>query len=172
MKKILELGIRKKIFELIKKNPGINATKLAELINVKSQLVDYHLYYMENHKLINTDRRKGYTLCYAKGKIGTEDKKNLSLMRQEFPLKIVMFLLKNPYSRHREIHRTLQISSSRFSYHLKKLVKAGIIKLSESGNKTGYIVINDIEITDIIIRYKPYSILKMAKDTWVDFQRR
>ena len=61
------------------------------------------------------------------------------------------------------------MSSPRFSYHLRKLVKNGIIEESMFGDEKGYIVINEKEIIEFLIRFKPSNVAKMIKDTWEDF---
>lgn len=169
MSDILELEIRRKIYDLILKNPGLHVSKISESLDLSTQLTNYHLLYMERHGVVIIEHEKGYTRCYVKGSIGAEDKQLLSMLRQEIPLTIIVFLLKFPYSRHRDIYKELNISSPLFSYHLRKLVKKGIIKTSTSGEKKGYIVANPKEVTVLLIRYKPTSISKMVKDTWIDF---
>jgi len=169
MSEILELETRKKIYNLIKDNPGYHARKIAETLNLSSQLVDYHLLYLSNHQLISIEKGGGYKRCYVKGKIGIEDKQFLSLFRQEIPMKIVIYLLNNPYSRHRDMYKILNISSPRFTYHLNKLLKNGIIIWSETNGKSGYIVKDKKEIIRFIIRYRPSSIPEKVKETWEDF---
>ena len=169
MTKIVGLETRKKIYDIISKNPGVHALRIAEILQLSAQLVDYHLYYMQRDNLIVYEKESGYKRCYIKGEIGTEDKKMLSLLRQDIPLSIVFFLLKNPYSRHKDIFKSLNLSSARLSYHLKKLVKNGIVTESSSGEKNGYIVKDNKEIIRFLIRYKPTSITKKVKDTWEDF---
>ena len=164
-----ELETRKKIYDIIFKNPGLHASKIAELLNIKSQLVDYHLLYLERNDLITIEKKKGYKRCFIKGLISYEDKKILSLLRQEIPLKIVLFLLKYPYSRHKDIVKAFDLSSPRFSYHLKKLVKTGIVIFSASDEKTGYKVKDEKEIIKLLIKYKPTGIAESVMDTWAGF---
>jgi predicted transcriptional regulator len=164
-----ELDRRRIIYDCIAQHPGVNLSKIAELLQLSTQLVDYHLLYLEKHELITIEKEGGYKRCYAKGKIGLKDKRILSVLRQEIPLKIVMFLLKNPYSRHRDILRYLQTSSARFSYHLRKLVRNGIITESTRGKKTGYIISNKKEVIEFLIVYRPSNILTSVRETWEDF---
>jgi predicted transcriptional regulator len=124
---------------------------------------------LEKHDLITVDKEGGYKRCYVKGKIGLRDKRILSVLRQEIPLKIVMFLLKNPYSRYIDILRYLGTSSARFSYHLRKLIRIGLITQSKSGDKAGYIIANKKEVVEFLIVYRPSSILMSVKETWEDF---
>jgi len=169
MSETLEFETRKKIYNTILKNPGVHVSRIAELLDVSPQLVDYHLIYMQRYDLIAVDKEKGYKRCYVKGQINSEDKKKLSILRQDIPLNIVLFLLKNPFSRHRDIFRYLGISSARLSYHLKKMFKIGIIEISSSNGKTGYVVCNKKEIIELLTRYQPSGIAKMVKNTWEDF---
>ena len=169
MSDLLELETRKKIYNLIKENPGINLSQISEILDLSSQLIDYHLNYLSNHGLITFEVKAGYKRCYIKGSIGHEEKQVLSLLRQEIPLKIVLYLLKYPYSRHRDILKFINVSSPRFSYHLKKLIKNNVIELVSVGRKKGYVVKNEREIVRLIIEFKPSNVYKMIRDTWVDF---
>ena len=169
MTEILELETRRKIYNLIVKNPGLHVSRIAELLDLSSQLIDYHLLYMQRHELITIELEEGYKRCYIKGEIGSEDKRILKFLRQEIPLTIIVYLLKNPYARHRDIYKELGISSPLSSYHLRKLVKSGIIEVSSSGDKHGYIVSNAEKVIELLIRYRPTSVTKMVKDTWMDF---
>ena len=169
MNNILELEIRRKIYNLILRNPGINLSTIAEILHVSPQLVDYHLLYMQYHHLITISKEKGYKRCYVKDKVGMEDKRLLAVLRQNIPLQIVLFLLKNPYSRHRDMLKHFGISSPHFSYYLRKLVKNKIVIQSTSDDKTGYIVDNARDIIVLLVRYKPSHVTEMVKDTWVDF---
>lgn len=164
-----EFDTRRKIYDFIAQHPGVNLSKIADLLELSTQLVDYHLLYLEKHDLITIEKEGGYKRCYVKGKIGLKDKRILSVLRQEIPLKIVLFLLKNPYSRHRDILRFLGTSSARFSYHLRKLVRNGIISESKIGDKAGYIISNKKEVIEFLIVYRPSSILMSIKETWEDF---
>ena len=167
MSDILELETRRKIYDFISRNPGVNLSEVAKILNLSAQLVDYHLLYMQQHELITIMKELGYKRCYVKGEIGVEDKKILSLLRQEIPLKIILFLIKKPYSKHKDILKHLDMSSPRFSYHLRKLVQNGVIE--ESDKERGYKVKNVKVIIGLLIRFKPTYISDMARDTWIDF---
>jgi len=137
MNDLLELETRREIYDFITQNPGINLSKIAELLQLSPQLVDYHILYMENHGMISISKDKGYKRCYIRDKFGLADKRVLAILRQEIPFQIIFFLLNNPFSRHRDILRNLGMSSPRFSYHLRKLVKNNIIAESTVGEKKG-----------------------------------
>lgn len=165
----LELEIRKKIFDLLKKNPGLNLSTIAELLEISVALAVYHLDYLEKNGILIVSRETGFKRYYTKGQLGTEIKRTLSILRQETPLRIVLFLLRHPYSNHKEILTLFDLAPSTLSYHLKKLIDNQIIAEQTFGEKQGYIVLNEKEIVHLLIRYKPSKILKQFKDTWTDF---
>ena len=169
MKEPAELEIQKQIYLLIEKEPGLHLTKIADLLNITTPLLLYHVRYLEKHELIILEQEKGFTRCYIKGKIGTEDRKLLSLLRQNMPLKIVLFLLQNPLSKHKEILEKFDISKSTLSYHLKKLVDQKIIMIQRIDEEEGYRVIDEEEIIRCLIKYKPSRIAIGVNDTWADF---
>lgn len=169
MKEATELETQQKIYNLIEKHPGLNLTKIAELLDINVPLLLYHLRILKKHNLISTEKEKGYTRCYVKGEIGVEDKKILSLLRQDIPLRIVLYLLERPFARHKEILERFDIAKSTLSYHIKKLINHNIIDIQSIGDEQGYTVINEKKIIQILIKYKPSRIALGLKDTWVDF---
>jgi len=164
-----ELEIQKQIYQIISEEPGLNLSKIVELLDLNMPLLLYHIRYLERHNLISVSKETGYTRCYIKGEVGVEDKKILSILRQEIPLKIVFFLLKNPHSKHKEILEHFDIAKSTLSYHLKKLVKNGIISDVSINEGQGFTVIDDEKIIRFLIKYKPSRVALGMKDTWIDF---
>jgi predicted transcriptional regulator len=164
-----DLEIRRKIYNLILKNPGLHAKRIAEILKISGQLADYHLLSLERNELIRSVKEAGYRRYYAEGKLGTEDRKRLSVLRQEIPLKIVLFLLKYPASKHGEILDSLNVAPSTLSYHLKKLIKNDIIYVHVSVDEKRYLVKNEREIINLLIKYKPYSWIDNFEDVWMDF---
>jgi len=168
MKDLLELETRRKIFDLVKRNPGLHLSKISELLNMRVSLIEYHLIYLEKNNVIASMKESGYTRYYIKDKIGIVDKKVLSILRQEIPLRIVLYLLKKVIAQHKEILNQFDIAPSTLSYHLKKLVISGIVDVRTFGEDRGYSV-NDRElILQLIIQYKPYSVIEGFKDIWLD----
>ena len=169
MSDILDLEIRKKIYDLILKDPGLHARKIAYNLNVRPQLVDYHLRYLERHGIIVIEHEKGYSRIYIKGEVGSEDKQLISILRQEIALKIVVFLLNHPCSKHKEIVKELKVSSPHVSYYLRKLANKDIVEISTLDGKKGYVLKDKKRIIEFLIKYRPTSLVDNIKDIWDDF---
>jgi predicted transcriptional regulator len=169
MKELSEIQLRRRIYILIQKNPGLHASKIAEILDVKGQLADYHLLYLERDGLVNAVKEEGYCRYYITGEISREDRQKLGILRQEIPIKIVLLLLKCRYLTHNELHDYFDIAASTLSYHLKKLVKNNIVTSEIVNKEKKYKLINEKEIENLLIKYKPYSWIDNFEDAWSDF---
>ena len=170
MDEVLELEIRRKIYTLILKNPGLHVRKIAEILSLQGQLADYHLAYLERAHIITMIKEEGFRRCYPTGKLSFIDRQRISILRKETPLKIIVFLIQHPCSTHKEILDHLDVVKSTLSYHLTKLLNHGIINVQLQENEKKYSVGNAQEIITLLIKYKPYSRIESMKDTWVDLQ--
>jgi len=170
MSDVLDLETRRSIYELITSNPGINLSLIAEKLGISFQLVDYHLLYLQHHDLIVISKEKGFKRCFIKESIGQQDKRVHSLLLQDVPRRIVLFLLQHPHARHKEMLQHFNMSSPQFSYHLRKLVKNNIIEQETKKDAIGYVVSNEQEIVTCLIKYQPREISQMVKEFWKDFK--
>ncbi len=164
-----DLKTQRKIYDLIVKNPGLHASRIAEIFQISWELVNYHINYLKRHELINIVKEEGYNRCFASGEVGEKDRKLLSILRQKYPLTIVLFLLTNPYSRFKEIAEYVDIAPSTLVHHMKKLEKKKIIEYEEIKNVKRYHVINKKYIIQLIIKYKPQSFIEDYEEMWKDF---
>jgi predicted transcriptional regulator len=170
MDDVLELESRRKIYNLVEKNPGLHLSRIAELLEMRTSLVEYHLIFLEKNQIVIPSKESGYVRYYIKGSIGVDDKRIIAILRQDVPLRIIFYLLKNLRSQHRDILQSLDVSPSTLSYHLKKLVEHGIIGVQTYGEERGYFVVNKEEIMRLLLQYKPYNLIDSFKDIWIDLK--
>lgn len=168
MSDILELETRRKIYDIVSRNPGLHLSKIADILKMRISLVEYHLLFLQKNRLIRGVKESGYTRYYVEGAVGISDKKILSILRQEIPLRVVLFLLKNDNSHHKEILKEVDVSPSTLSYHLKKMVDQGIISFNEKDKNQGYTIVNTEKIIKLLVNYKPYDLIDSFKDIWID----
>jgi predicted transcriptional regulator len=168
MEDILELESRRRIYDIISKNPGVHLSKIADLLQMRISHVEYHVNYLERHDIITVEKISGYKRFYVKGTIGIQDKRYLSVLRQQTLLHIVLFLLKNDVVQHKDILENVAISASTLSYHLNKLVKHNIVEVQRYGENKGYQLKNREEIITWLIRYKPFDLYEGFVNVWND----
>jgi predicted transcriptional regulator len=161
----------KRIYNLIADNPGLHLSKIAELLHMSKPLADYHLQRLvKEHKLIYK-KETGYTRYYLYNEeLAAEDKKILSLLRKDTPLKIVLYLANHTYARHKEILEHLEIAPSTLSYHLNNLIQQGIVEVHRYGDEKGYRLKNEQNIIEFVLKYRLHLILDGFNDLWENLQ--
>ena len=72
---------------------------------------------------------------------------------------------------HKELKNACGVSGSTLTYHLKKLVKAGIIVKVRRGKDKGFVLQNEREVVRILVlgRVKAPSQIENFEDMWKDF---
>ena len=166
-KDALELDTRREIYKHIVKSPGLHERQLAKELDVPLSTLVYHLHYLEKRELIMMKSDERYARYYATKKLGARAKEVLSVLRQQMPRQIVMFLLLHPNSFHREICKKVEVAPSTTSFHLKKLTDTQIARKITVGKETMYIINEPENISDLLITYKE-SFLDSAVDRFVD----
>lgn len=164
-----DLETRKKIFQLIERHPGLNLSTIAQMLQMNVPLVDYHTRYFEKHELVSVIKDSGFKRYYVKGSVGAPQQRLFEVLRQEIPLRIVLFLLITPKARYPKICECLPVSRSTVSYHLKKLIRSKVVEVVVEDGEWVYQVVDEKLIVDFLMRYKPGGVLKRFKDTWDDF---
>ena len=162
------LETQKRIYTLIKQNPGLHLSKIAEKMNMRLSLAQYHLQNLERDNLITADDDKGYKRFYIEDSgLGTRDKQILSLLRRDTPLQIILYLLKNRIGKHKDILTYLNLSPSTLSYHLTKLVECNILEVQTYGEEKGYKIRDRREILRCLLNH---LVIDGFKELWDDFK--
>lgn len=173
--KILDRRIsqtRKKIIEVITNNPGLHQSKIAETLNMRLSLAEYHLRQMEQENIIFAVKDVGYYKRYyiTGSEAGAKERIIISLLREKIPLKIVLFLFKHPNAKHKEILQNFNISSSTLTYHLTKLVQYEIIEIPSYGEEKGYLITNKQKLFCLMKKYRLIPLTTSFIDIWDDLK--
>ena len=153
-KKILELKNRREVYELVKKYSGCHFRELERKSKLSTGVLNYHLDFLAKHDLIKQEK-DGNNIRYFLTNIHFENRKLLSILRQESIRKIILFILTNNNCHHEDIVRFVNLSPSTVSWHLKKLLRNDIVIQVKEGRKTTYkLLIHEDEIVRLLIFYK------------------
>ena len=125
---ILDLKSRRDIYQFISKNPGLYISEISKRMNISRSALRHHLRYLLKLNLILTKVDKKDKRLYACDQIGVKDKELLSLLRQEVPFKIIMYLFLPGFCSKTELSKELNVHPSTIQFHLKKLLDMGVIK--------------------------------------------
>jgi len=153
---VLSLDVRRKIYNHIRKSPGLHLREIARELNIPLSTLDYHLYYLKQRALVK-DRQDGrYTRYYVEGAgdVGVKEREVISVLRQAVTRSIIMFLILNPNSSHRNVSNHIQLAPSTTTFHLNKLIKLDIVDRIQMGRETSYLVKDSERLSDLLITYR------------------
>jgi len=145
---------RKKIYNYILNNPGVHQIEISRATNISPSTVNYHLYYLTKQGLLTKQKEDRYLRYYVSEKISNFEKKVLNTLRQETPCDIILYLIIETCASQTEISKSLEKHPSTIDFHLKKLVKMGIIERMYPEN--GKVIIPRLKKSKIM-EYDPVS---------------
>jgi len=163
----LALETRKRIYDLISSSPGLHKREIARELSMSLSTIDYHLHYMERKGILTARQDGKYKRYFVSEKTEAMDKRIMPLLRQETPRRIVLFLLQHPQAIHKEICEAVKKAPSTISFHIKKLIDAGIVDEISLGREKAYVVKNPEKTADLIITYRS-TFLDKAVDKFVE----
>ena len=167
----LDLDTRKRIFDYINASPGTHFRELERRLSLPTGVIAYHVKYLEDAEMIVGKIEGRYKRYYVVGKMGSKDKLLMSVLRQEIPRRILMHLIMNPGSTHKELKQLFTISPSTLSFHIKKLVDVNASRKEKDGREHKYFVENEEEIAKALISYKKSfldSVVDSFTNTWME----
>ena len=164
---LLALETRKKIFELIEKRPGLHKREIARAMGMSLSTIDYHLHHMEKKGLVEARLDGKYKRYFIRKEGKKEDKRIFSMLRQEVPRRILLFLISHPKAIHKEICEHIGKAPSTISFHMKKLIKEGLVEEIAMGKEKAYVVKDEEKVIDLLITYRE-SFVDRAVDRFID----
>ncbi len=178
----LELETRKKIYETVKKFPGLHLRELARQLGLSVPLVDYHLNFLEKYGIVTGISDEQYRRFYPKDPIGavektdvlsSDEKRIVALLRQRIPLQIVLFIMKKGSAQHKEMVPVMGISPSTLSHHLNKLQRRGVLLKTSAGEDKGYRLANEGQMARLMLHYEPPpgTLVDSFVELWEEFHQ-
>jgi predicted transcriptional regulator len=167
----MDVGARKRIYDFVCASPGCHLREIQRRLEIPLGTLEYHLNYLVERELVSIRDEGGYKRYYPVGMMRSVDRNILSLLRQDIPRRLVMHLLLHPGSKFGDLAQKFEVAPSTLSFHIAKLVKAGMVSKTRSGRETTYKVENEHEVAMVLIAHRR-SFLDVLVDsfvgTWTD----
>jgi len=151
----LALDVRKKIYRTINRNPGLHFRELQRRTKIATGSLQYHLEFLQKRHLIRSDKQGKFVRYYSiRGKQLGEQQQVMNLLRQESLRKIILLLLTKKRANNEKIAAAVDLSPSTVSWHMLKLVEAGVVEKRRVGRKTFFYIVNPDETAELLSSYK------------------
>ncbi len=173
----LEVETRRLVLDLVREKPGLHMREIARRLKLSTSLVEYHLRALISDEMITSMKEEGYRRFYPgddlkeRIPLTRDQKRKLNLLRQNTPLMIISMLLERSPLQHREIGETVEVSPSTLSYHLKRMVRVGLLRKVRAGEEKGYHLFDRRETVWILMTgdVSPPTVVDGLIETWDEF---
>ena len=109
----LALKARKRVYNLIKRSPGLHFRELKRRLKLATGQLQYHLSQLQEAHLVRAEKDGRFTRYYAiRGEQLGESEKTLSLLRQDSVRRIVLFLQGRRFANNLAISNAIELSPS------------------------------------------------------------
>ncbi len=164
----VELGTRRRVYELIRDSPGIHQRELERRLSLMTGNLQYHLHYLEKHNLIFQLKDGEYVRYFLNERKTDEHERNvLCFLRRGGCRHILMNLLQNPLMNNKELSEAIGLSPSTISWHLNKLLDAGILEKEKQGRMSNFTIKYPELVTELLVSYKE-SFLDSILDSFIE----
>jgi predicted transcriptional regulator len=169
---VLELETRRELFDVVRAFPGLHMREIQRKVGLSIALTEYHLRVLTKTGLVTETTEGGYKRYYPAPEeggrgMGSRERRMLGTLRQSIPLRITLLLLKMGQATNKDMSDALGLSPSRLSFHLKKLLKAGVIRQLPRAEGKGYALEDpDTTLRLLVTNRPPPDILDECTDLW------
>lgn len=148
----LELDIRRKIYDCIKKSPGIHFREIQRRVGIATGSADYHLHFLQRHGLLRSEKSGRFLRYYVTDTTYEKQEKDiLNILHHETFRHILIYLLENRKSNALKIADKLGYTPSSLSWYLKHLLEKDVLKKNKKGRFRFYSIKNK-ETRKLIIK--------------------
>ena len=129
---------RLQVFRYLENNPGAHLRKISKELGLAMGDTQYHLGILEKSGKIRSRKINLYRRYYPASILGEKEELILAFLRQETARDILIFLIGHPQSTQSDLASFKHYSSPTISWHMSRLIEAGIVSKSREGKKIRY----------------------------------
>ncbi len=142
---VLDQGVRAKIYEYIRKNPGIHLRGLAEEMDISMGTLRYHLNILKDtHKITLNEGVASVSFYENNGSYTPAEQHILKHLRNETTKKILKILITSPSSTRADIAHEIGVTGPSITWHMKRLEDDDILVTHREGRKISYEILPHI----------------------------
>lgn len=136
--RVLEHPARRALIDAIEQNPGIHASALGSLLNLRGGRLQHHLAILELRGLVDFIPAAGFRRYFPKGSFTDEEKRILASLRRSVARQVYEVVLGHDASA-RELSERLRISEAQFSKVAHELAGVGLLERIEAGSRVRWV---------------------------------
>ena len=145
---------RRRIHDHVAAFPGQHMRELQRQLAMSAGTLEYHLRVLVREGVLAERRQGRYVRYFVAGQVGRAEKDVLSVLRQDVPRRICALLLMHPDQNHGGLLKHFQMAPSTLTFHMKKLLEAGLVESRREGRETRYRVVDPALVGKVLVDYQ------------------
>lgn len=167
-KKVLEHRIRKRVYYIILKYPGVHFNELLRKGKLASGQLTHHLSTLEKNDLIYKVEGKVVNY-YAYANHSKDESHYTKYLRDDRKRTIIKLILEKKIVSFADFKKKLNLSNSTISWHLKELVDRHVILEKRDRKKKYYCLSNEIEtLFNGLLQKEKRGVLSNIVNSFID----
>ncbi len=133
------------LYNQILNQPGIHFSSLVKNLHMSNGQIQWHIRILENNRLIIRKKQGQYLLFfpYSKKRFNLNDVELKYIIKNDTQREILNEIQDNPGFNQKDLKQKLNLSQSKVSYHLHKLIVLNFIDFKISGKSKKYYIKNN-----------------------------
>jgi len=150
----LELESRRAIYQEIADTPGSHFRALLDELDYAQGTLQYQLRWLADERLIDVSSDGKYTRYYPATEFDDADQTVMNALRREYSRRILAHLLVDGPLSTTDLSDRLEKAQSTVSWHLSKLVDAGLVTKERDGQRVLYRVSDSDRVRYLYTTYR------------------
>lgn len=159
---LLSLPTRRRLYEAVRRNPGVGARQLQRAAGTGWGETVYHLDRLTAAGLLDRERAVHQDHYYVRSVPGA-DRPLLSVCRSPSARRLLLALLERPGATVPELGGATGLSPGRLSVHLRRLVATGVLSAGRRGRYRTFAVVDPDRVVRVLTSYR-----ESFADAWVE----
>jgi len=134
---------RRLILNYILENPGVQFSHIHSFFGLSKGTVRYHLDQLERSRMVRKEKRDGRSCYYGTGE--TLEPPGIRNMSRE-QVRVFRMIRSSPGISHSRLLELSGLSKDQLRYHLKRLVRKGLVGSNNEGNEKIYRPVSENEV--------------------------
>lgn len=151
---LLDSDARRAIFEQVRDRPGLHLRAIHRATGLSFGQLLHHLHRLtaNGDLVIRKDGR--FSRYFIAGSFPMTSKCVLGILRHEVPRKVVVMLICRPDLGHAALLEHTGVSPSTLSFHLGRMVEAGVLTRTPHGREAAYRVVDETLCARLLVLHR------------------
>ncbi len=159
---LLSLSTRRRLYDAVRRAPGIGAREAQRLAGTGWGETVYHLDRLTEAGLIHRER-SGFQDHYFVATVPLGDRRLLRLARSESARHLLVSLLESPEATVPELAKMTGLSPGRLSVHLSRLLESGLVRTGRQGRFRTFDLVEREQVMRLLVTYR-----ESLTDEWIE----